>query len=122
MLLLDEPFSALDELTARRLRLLLQALWLNESQSRPTGILVTHNMMEAAFLADRIFVMGGHPARFSAVIEVNVRRPRDPDVELPRFRGHFSNEREESEMPHPSRPTRLSFDGRWSSWRSAGAA
>ena len=79
VLLLDEPFSALDELTARRLRLLLQDLWLDEAQPRPTGILVTHNMMEAAFLADRIFVMGGHPARFTAVIEVDPPRPRDPD-------------------------------------------
>jgi len=73
----DEPFSALDELTARRLRLLLQALWLGEGH-RPTGILVTHNMLEAAFLADRIYVMGGRPASFSAVIEVDLLRPRRP--------------------------------------------
>jgi ABC-type nitrate/sulfonate/bicarbonate transport system ATPase subunit len=79
VLLLDEPFSALDELTARRLRLLLQDLWMDEAQPRPTGILVTHNMMEAAFLADRIYVMGGHPAHFSAVIDVDLPRPRDPD-------------------------------------------
>jgi len=79
VLLLDEPFSALDELTARRLRLLLQALWMDEAQPRPTGILVTHNMMEAAFLADRIYVMGGQPAHFTAVIDVELPRPRDPD-------------------------------------------
>lgn len=74
----DEPFSALDELTARRLRLLLQALWLSEGH-RSTGILVTHNMLEAAFLAERIYVMGGRPASFSAVIEVDLPRPRSPD-------------------------------------------
>ena len=79
VLLLDEPFSALDELTARRLRLLMQDLWLDDAQSRPTGILVTHNMMEAAFLADRIYVMGGQPAHFTKVIEVDLPRPRDPD-------------------------------------------
>ncbi len=79
VLLLDEPFSALDELTARRLRLLLQDLWLDDARPRPTGILVTHNMMEAALLADRIFVMGGHPAHFTAVIDVDLPRPRDPD-------------------------------------------
>jgi len=79
VLLLDEPFSALDELTARRLRLLLQDLWMDDERPRPTGILVTHNMLEAAFLADRIYVMGGQPARFSAVIEVDCPRPRDPD-------------------------------------------
>jgi len=80
VLLLDEPFSALDELTARRLRELLQAMWLDDSaRPRPTGILVTHNMMEAAFLADRIYVMSGQPAHFSAVIDVEAPRPRDPD-------------------------------------------
>ncbi|WP_217704215.1 ABC transporter ATP-binding protein [Piscinibacter koreensis] len=79
VLLLDEPFSALDELTARRLRLLLQELWLDDERPRPTGILVTHNMLEAAFLADRIVVMGGRPAHITAIIEVDVARPRDPD-------------------------------------------
>ncbi|ANN78160.1 ABC transporter ATP-binding protein [Bordetella flabilis] len=79
VLLLDEPFSALDELTARRLRLLLQAMWMAGEGPRPTGVLVTHNMLEAAFLADRIAVMGGSPAEIVRVIEVDVPRPRDPD-------------------------------------------
>lgn len=79
VLLLDEPFSALDELTARRLRLLLQDLWIEEDSHKPTGILVTHNMLEAALLADRIYVMNGKPARFAAVIDVKSPRPRDPD-------------------------------------------
>lgn len=79
VLLLDEPFSALDELTARRLRLLLQSLWLDESRQRPTGVLVTHNMLEAAFLADRIVVMGGTPAEIRDVIQVEIERPRHPD-------------------------------------------
>lgn len=79
VLLLDEPFSALDELTARRLRLLLQAMWMSGEGPRPTGVLVTHNMLEAAFLADRIAVMGGHPAEIVRVIDVDVPRPRDPD-------------------------------------------
>lgn len=79
VLLLDEPFSALDELTARRLRQLLQAMWLSGEGPRPTGVLVTHNMLEAAFLADRIAVMGGSPAEIVRIIEVDVPRPRDPD-------------------------------------------
>ena len=79
ILLLDEPFSALDELTARRLRTLLQSLWLAEDRRRPTGILVTHNMLEAALLADRIYVMSGKPAAFAEIIEVDLQRPRDPD-------------------------------------------
>jgi len=79
VLLLDEPFSALDELTARRLRMVLQSLWLDSARQRPTGVLVTHNMLEAAFLADRIVVMGGAPAGIRAVIEVDIARPRCPD-------------------------------------------
>jgi ABC-type nitrate/sulfonate/bicarbonate transport system ATPase subunit len=80
ILLLDEPFSALDELTARRLRILMQDMWL---EAPPTGLLVTHNMLEAAFLADEIVVLGGKPARTIETIAVNLPRPRDPeDAEL----------------------------------------
>ena len=45
----------------------------------PTGLLVTHNMLEAAFLADKIVVLGGKPARTIATIAVNLPRPRDPE-------------------------------------------
>jgi len=76
LLLLDEPFSAVDALTARRLRLLLQDLWLADP---PTGLLVTHNTQEAAFLADRIVVLGGRPARAVTIIDVAPPRPRDPE-------------------------------------------
>jgi NitT/TauT family transport system ATP-binding protein len=76
ILLLDEPFSALDELTARRLRMLIQDMWL---EAPPTGLLVTHNMLEAAFLADKIVVLAGKPARTIATIPINLPRPRDPD-------------------------------------------
>jgi NitT/TauT family transport system ATP-binding protein len=75
-LLLDEPFSALDELTARTLRLLLQDLWIKES---PTGVLVTHNMLEAAFLADRIIVLQDRPARIAKTFIIDVPRPRIPE-------------------------------------------
>jgi ABC-type nitrate/sulfonate/bicarbonate transport system ATPase subunit len=76
ILLLDEPFSALDELTARRLRILMQDMWL---KGPPTGILVTHNMLEAAFLADKIVVLGGKPAWTIETIAVDLPRPRDPE-------------------------------------------
>ena len=76
VVLLDEPFSALDELTARKLRLLLQELWLEQS---PSGILVTHNTLEAAFLADRIVVLGGRPASIERIIDVTDARPRNAD-------------------------------------------
>jgi ABC-type nitrate/sulfonate/bicarbonate transport system ATPase subunit len=74
--LMDEPFSALDEITARRLRRLVQDLWLNQN---PTGLLITHNTLEAAFLADRIVVLSGQPCTIRKIIDVPVARPRDPD-------------------------------------------
>lgn len=80
LLLADEPFSALDELTARHLRTLLQRLW---SQRPRTGIFVTHNTLEAALLADRIVVLSDGPARIVADLRVDLPRPRhaeDPDV------------------------------------------
>jgi ABC-type nitrate/sulfonate/bicarbonate transport system ATPase subunit len=76
VLLLDEPFSALDELTARRLRILLQDLWRRTS---PTGLLVTHNILEAAFLADRVVVLGHKPAQIVETLEIDVSRPRHPE-------------------------------------------
>ncbi|MEK6345999.1 MAG: ABC transporter ATP-binding protein [Burkholderia sp.] len=79
VLLLDEPFSALDELTARKLRELLQDMWMAEAARRPTGVLVTHNMLEAAFLCDRIYVIGRRSGGINATIDVEVPRPRSPD-------------------------------------------
>jgi len=79
IVLLDEPFSALDELTARRLRLLLQELWRDQE---PSGLLVTHNTLEAAFLADRVVVLAGKPARIERIIDVRDTRPRDAESPL----------------------------------------
>ena len=80
IVLLDEPFSALDELTARKLRQLLQRLW---RQHKPSGLLVTHNTLEASLLADRIVVLAGRPARIETMVEVEAPRPdsaEDPAV------------------------------------------
>jgi NitT/TauT family transport system ATP-binding protein len=74
VLLLDEPFSGLDELTARRIREDLLAIW---RQTRKTVIFVTHNAYEAAFLADRILVMA--QGRIRHEYQVEVPRPRDYD-------------------------------------------
>ncbi|MEQ3554325.1 ABC transporter ATP-binding protein [Pseudonocardia nematodicida] len=76
LVLLDEPFSALDELTARRLRLLLQELWMQRPR---TGLLVTHNPLEAALLADRVVVLAGRPARIAAEHRVDRDRPRSAE-------------------------------------------
>ena len=76
IVLFDEPFSALDEITARKLRALTQELW--QARAR-TGILVTHNTLEAAFLADRIVTLGGDAARIVSDITVDVPRPRSAE-------------------------------------------
>ncbi|MBN9793916.1 nitrate/sulfonate/bicarbonate ABC transporter ATP-binding protein [Pseudonocardia sp. TMWB2A] len=76
LVLLDEPFSALDELTARKLRLLLQELWMRRPR---TGLLVTHNPLEAALLADRVIVLAGRPARIAAEHHVDRARPRSAE-------------------------------------------
>jgi ABC-type nitrate/sulfonate/bicarbonate transport system ATPase subunit len=78
VVLLDEPFSALDELTARRLRLLLQELWIDRPR---TGLLVTHNPLEAALLADRVLVLDRAPARIIQEHQVDAVRPRSPEDE-----------------------------------------
>ncbi len=76
VLLFDEPFSALDELTGRRSRLLLQTLWAHRPR---TGLLVTHNPLEAVFLADRVIVLAGRPAQIALDLRITAPRPRDPE-------------------------------------------
>jgi len=73
LLLLDEPFAALDMFTREELWLALQDLWLAR---RPTVILVTHDLREAVFLADRVLVMSSRPGRIIAERAVELRRPR----------------------------------------------
>jgi len=74
VLLLDEPFSALDAFTRMRLQDHLLAAW---SRYRPTLALVTHDLDEAVYLADRVFVLGERPGRVVDVIGVEPPRPRD---------------------------------------------
>ncbi len=74
VLLLDEPFSALDAFTRRDLQDHLLDLW---ADTRPTLILVTHDVDEAVVLADRVLVMRPRPGRLFAEIQVNLARPRD---------------------------------------------
>ena len=84
VLLMDEPFSALDVLTAENLKSDLLRLW-QEKKTNTNGILlVTHNIEEAAMLADRIVILGSDPGYIRADLPVTLAQPRDP--ETPEFR------------------------------------
>lgn len=75
VLLLDEPFSALDAFTRKDLHRHLLALW---EEVRPTVLIVTHDVAEAVALADRAIVMRPRPGRLDDTIALAMRRPRDP--------------------------------------------
>jgi NitT/TauT family transport system ATP-binding protein len=77
LLMLDEPFAALDMFTREELWLALQDVWLAR---RPTVILVTHDLREAVFLADRVLVMSARPGHIIAEHAVNLDRPRRLDI------------------------------------------
>ena len=76
-LLMDEPFSALDVLTAENLRTELLRLWDAEDFPTRAMLIVTHNIEEAVILADRIFVLGANPGRIRTEIHCDLGRPRD---------------------------------------------
>jgi NitT/TauT family transport system ATP-binding protein len=83
LLLLDEPFGALDALTREELSLELSRLWQDLGR---TALLITHDIEEAILLGDRILVMSERPGRIRADIQVDLPRPRNADTAgLPRF-------------------------------------
>ena len=76
-LLMDEPFSALDVLTAQNLRTELTRLWDGHEFPTKAVLIVTHNIEEAVQLADRVLVLSSNPGRIKAELEVKLPRPRD---------------------------------------------
>jgi|SRR5271166_1796983 len=75
VLLMDEPFAALDALTRDEMQRLLADVW---RETRKTVIYVTHNVAEAVYLADRVVVMTPHPGTVKAEVQIALARPRDP--------------------------------------------
>jgi len=76
VLLMDEPFSSLDELTAKTLRELVLNIWQNPALPTNTFIMVSHNVEEAVFMADRVIVMSPRPGKVVGEVMIDIPRPR----------------------------------------------
>ncbi len=77
VLLMDEPFGALDAFTRDEMNLLVEEIWL---ETRKTIVFITHNIAEAVFLSDRVFVMSARPGRLAKVFDIDFARPRTLDL------------------------------------------
>ena len=77
ILLMDEPFSALDEFTREKLHIDLLKIW---RKTNKTIVFVTHNIQESVFLSDRVCVLSPHPGRLSAVVNITLPRPRTMEM------------------------------------------
>ena len=109
MLLLDEPFGALDAFTREDLWCVLRDLW---TEQKFNVILVTHDLRESVFLADTVYVMSGSPGRFVVKREIDLPRPRDLETTytqefisiVQELRGHIGAARSASTAPVSSLP------------------
>src|SRR3546814_11767430 len=85
VLLIDEPFGALDPFTRDELNSELQRTWLATGK---TIVFITHSIAEAVYLGDRVVIMSRHPGRVEKIIPINLERPRGLDV---RATAHFAD-------------------------------
>jgi len=91
LLLMDEPFGALDALTREQISMDIQRVWM---EKRKTAIHITHSIPEAVLLADRVVVMGPRPGRIVEILEIDLPRPRRLDRLPQRFNDYAGRIRE----------------------------
>jgi len=91
LLLMDEPFGALDALTREQISMDIQRVWM---EKRKTAIHITHSIPEAVLLADRVVVMGPRPGRIVEILDIDLPRPRRLDRLPPRFNDYAGRIRE----------------------------
>jgi len=91
LLLMDEPFGALDALTREQISMDIQRLWM---EKRKTALHITHSIPEAVLLADRVVVMSPHPGRIVEILDIDLPRPRRLDKLPPKFNDYAGHIRD----------------------------
>jgi NitT/TauT family transport system ATP-binding protein len=100
ILLMDEPFASLDEITRADMRYLLLDLW---RRTGATVVFVTHSVAEAVILSDRVVVMAPRPGRVVTTLDISLPRPRTPEMEdTPEFHHHVQQLRADLRESHTS--------------------